>query len=94
MASDPFARMHKTLFARLGKEGFLRVGESCLVEVREGEAILGEDGGVVAYRTTADIAYGDVSRPRAGETLVVGTDTFKLDFLIKDDGYSAKWVVL
>ena len=94
MAADPFARMHKTLFATLGKEGFLRTGEACRIEMRNNETLLGEDGTVVAYRTTAEIYYADLPRPRAGDAVTIGTDTYALDFVLEDDGYTARWVVV
>lgn len=94
MDDDVFIGMHETLFAALGKEGFLRTTEPCQVELREGEQLVGDDGTVVGYNTTADIWYKSLAeKPRVGDALTVGTKNYELDFIVHDDGYSAKWVV-
>ncbi len=95
MDDDIFSDMHETLFAALGKGVFLRNGEACSAELREGEQITSEDGQVVGYHTTADIWYKDlVAKPRAGDKLTVDAVEYSLDFIVKDDGYSARWVIV
>ncbi len=93
--SDPFARMHQSLFTRLGVEALLRTTEECKVSVEHGVAVTGEYGEVTGYRTVIDIMYAGLTRPKVGDSLlIVGGSTYKLDAPLKDDGYSARWVVL
>lgn len=94
MVYDPFLRMHKALFAKLGKEGFLRTTEQCMAVVDQGEVMTGEYGEVVAHRTSVDIFYAPLAKPRVGDTITVAAVVYTLDVAIKDDGYSAKWIVL
>ncbi len=92
--ADPFARMHQSLFARLGEEAFLRTTDACRAAVEHGVAIAGEYGEVAGYRTAVDIMYAGVARPKKGDSLAVGTNSYVLDSALKDDGYSARWIVL
>lgn len=94
--ADPFARLNKSIFARLGEGAFLRGTENCSAEVSYGVAVNTESdyGVVTAYRTVANINYQGLNKPRVGDALTSGTQTFTLDSLVKEDGYSSQWVVL
>ena len=92
--ADPFARMHERLFANLGEGAVLRVADNVRVSVEHGTAVSGEYGEVTGYRTVVDIHYAGVARPKKDDALVVGAATYKLDAALKDDGYTARWIVL
>lgn len=92
--SDPFERMNKSIFARLGKDAFLR-GSPCQADVTHGVEVMlaGESGDIVAHKTVVDIYYQGLSKPVSGETVQIGAKSYTLDVLLKDDSYSARWVV-
>lgn len=90
---DPFARMHERLAARLGSEAFLRVTEPCQVDVTHGVAITGEYNQVTGYRSVVEILTPGMNAA-LGDPVTVGTTTYVLDALVKDDGYTSRWIVL
>jgi hypothetical protein len=94
--SDPFARMTKSIFARLGGGAFLRLTEPCTADVHHGVAVstAGEYGDLTSYRTVVNIDYDVLPKPRTGDKLVIDGVTYTLDALVKDDGYSARWIVV
>lgn len=94
--SDPFARMNKSIFARLGGGAFLRGTEVCKADVHHGVAIAsaGDYGEVTSYKTVVNIDYGVLPKPKTDDTIIIDAKTYTLDSLIKDDGYSARWIVV
>jgi hypothetical protein len=94
--SDPFARMTKSIFARLGGGAFLRGAEACSADVHHGVAIAstGEFGEVTSFKTVVNIDYGVLPKPKTDDTLLLNGTTYTLDSLLKDDGYSARWIVV
>ena len=88
--------MTKSIFARLGGDVFLRASEVCQADVHHGVAVsvAGEYGDLTSYRTVVNIDYGILNKPMSGDTLTIGVKTYTLDSLIKDDGYSARWIVV
>jgi hypothetical protein len=93
--SDPFARMTKSIFTRLGGGAFLRVDEACDADVHFGVAVsvAGEYGDLTAYRTVANIRIVDIPKPCTGDKITVSGRVYTLDALLKDDGYSTRWIV-
>lgn len=91
--SDPFARMHTRLFAAIGTEAVLRGADPCKVSVSRGVAIAGEYGEVGSYRTVVEVMYAGVDKPKKGDALTAGTDSYVMDAELSDDGYTAKWIV-
>ncbi|MFZ6767767.1 head-tail joining protein [Undibacterium sp. Di26W] len=93
---DPFARMTKSIFAQLGGDAFLRGTEPCSIEISHGVEVVtpGEYSDIVAHRTVANISYEDLPKPQKNDVISVGGTEYHLDALLKDDGYSARWVVL
>lgn len=94
--SDPFARMTKSIFTRLGGGAFLRQTEACSADVHHGVAVsvAGEYGDLTSFRTVVNIDYGALPKPKSGDKLTIGATNYTLDALLKDDGYSARWIVL
>lgn len=53
----------------------------------------GDAGDIVAHKSVVNISYTGTPPKRADVVIVSGKD-YRLDLLLKDDGYSAKWVVV
>lgn len=82
--SDPFDRLNQRLLARLGREALLR-GEPVRVIVEQGVAVTGEYGQVTGFRSLVSIPSAE--KPRGGDALVIGSESFTVDAVERDDGY-------
>lgn len=87
--------MNSSIFGRLGFDSLLRDTEDCVAEVSHGvEVIIPGDGGdIVAHKSVINICYTGLP-PKRTDSVTVSGKTYRLDLLLKDDGYSARWVVL
>jgi len=87
--------MTKSIFTRLGADAFLRLTEPCTAEVHFGVAVAvsGEYGELTSSRTVIGINYGSLPKPRTGDKLIFNGITYVLDSLLKEDGYSSRWIV-
>lgn len=83
--ADAFERMHSRLFARLGREALLR-GSPTVVIIERGVAVTGEYGQVTGHRTFGTLPIADA--PKVGDALVVDAETFAVDAIQENDGYT------
>ena len=90
MAGDPFARMTNRLAARLGSEAVFR-GGPIKAALELNVEVYGENNSVT--RRTVVTLFG-VLDPLSGEVVQIGADSYRLDGLLEDDGYSANWTVI
>jgi hypothetical protein len=94
---DPFAPAAKSVLAALGKDALLRGVSAGKVNVEYGVDTYGDDGAVVS-RDIATIL--STYAPKRGDLLeLVGASgvvekSFKLGELVKDTGYSKRYIVL
>lgn len=87
--------MNDSIFARLGSDSLLRGTEPCIADVSHGVEVIipGDAGDIVAHKSVVNISYTGTPPKRADVVTISGKD-YRLDLLLKDDGYSAKWVVV
>lgn len=93
--SDPFERMNASIFARLGEDAFLR-GVPCKIDIEFGVevTIANEFSQMVSHKTVVDIHYRGMEKPCNRDDVIVNSIAYKLDTLLRDDNYSAKWTVV
>lgn len=92
-ASAAFTRARNRLSAHLGDEAVLR-GEPTpvVVIISRNVELLGEDGVVDRVVTTAAIPAERA--PAAGDSLVVGAESWTLDVPLRSDADLPQWVLL
>ena len=92
-ASASASRARSRLLAHYGDEAVLR-GESdpVLVVISNNVELIGEDGLVDRVVTTAAIPVE--RQPRAGDSLLVGSDAWTLDAPLRSDADLPEWILL
>lgn len=82
--------MHARLFARLGQEALLR-GLPTRVIIEHGVAVTGEYGNVAGYRNFAMLPAA--MAPKVGDALTVGGQSWVVDGIEANDGYTISVVL-
>lgn len=94
MAIAAFTRLTERILAHVGEDAILRgevVDPPRKINVEHGVELTGVYGEVTAYRSLATIEKA--WNPQPGDPLTVDGKDYILDVLLKDNGYSAQFVL-
>lgn len=98
---DLFRQATKDALSLLGESAFLRGSEPCQVNIERGVQLAGLDTEFETARDSRnavilrDVATLDADlNPKVRDALTVGTQQYRLDVLIEDNGASRRFVLL
>ena len=96
---DLFSEMAEGILDELGEDAFYDVGYTPIkVNVEQGVQLAGIDSEQAAYRGDL-VANRDVvtislrHNPVAGRCFVLGSKTYRLEFLVEDNGVTRRFVI-
>lgn len=92
MTAGAFSRLAQSVLRHLGEDAFLRGAGPYKVVIEHGVRVH-EDASEAAYvRSIATILSS--LNPSKGDSLVVGSKSYKLEMKYEDDGETESWILL
>lgn len=84
------ARATNSVLSRLGENAVLRGTVSCKAHIDRDVQMTDREGNMFVATHVATVS--NAHAPVADQTLVVGSETFVLETLIDDNGYSSRFI--
>jgi hypothetical protein len=85
-----FARATSSILARLGEDAVLRGTVNCKAHIDRDVQMTDREGNV--FVATQVVTISKAHAPVADDSLVVGSETFVLETMIDDNGYSVRFI--
>lgn len=92
MAGDPFGRMDQRLLARLGKEAFFRRQPDPIKVLIEHDVEIVDGNGEIQGKYSM-VCLPSALAPKRGDELIVGSDAFRIEKKLHDDGGMAECIL-